>query len=324
MPKELAGEWQTANTGQVFSGQRINFSGLNLVGKDLKGYAWDVHSERQVTCADCHYSTGLPHQFEGRKVAAADGRSRRTCQTCHDASSGHDFLENKEAHFGKLACGACHVPHMPMTARQVEDRTLVDASGKSINIWRGLSAEEPTNLTYMEGYEPVLLQTEKGLAPHNLVASWFWMDGDREIALATLKHVMLKDGVYRPEVMQEFDSDGSGSLTKNELRIDTRAKEEFMTARLKNAGATAPRIVAEVTAHPINHGMTPGKYARRTCEHCHAENREEVKLAPFVPGGVVPEFGPGKLQHLDDGSLVFERTGSIVSALDAVVSESKE
>ncbi len=37
---------QTATTGQVISGQKINASGLNLADKNSLTYAWDIHAER--------------------------------------------------------------------------------------------------------------------------------------------------------------------------------------------------------------------------------------------------------------------------------------
>jgi hypothetical protein len=37
---------QTATTGQVISGQKINASGLNLADKSRLTYAWDIHAER--------------------------------------------------------------------------------------------------------------------------------------------------------------------------------------------------------------------------------------------------------------------------------------
>ncbi len=51
---------QTATTGQVFAGQKISLSGVNLQDKKELNRSWDIHAERGLKCTDCHYSLNNP------------------------------------------------------------------------------------------------------------------------------------------------------------------------------------------------------------------------------------------------------------------------
>ncbi len=59
-----AGDQHTQRTGQIFSGQRLKDSGLNLAGKDELTRPWDVHAERNVQCSDCHFSVNNPIYYQ--------------------------------------------------------------------------------------------------------------------------------------------------------------------------------------------------------------------------------------------------------------------
>ena len=47
-------------TGQIFSGQRLSDSGMNMAGKESLILPWDIHAERNLKCTDCHYSLNNP------------------------------------------------------------------------------------------------------------------------------------------------------------------------------------------------------------------------------------------------------------------------
>ena len=50
----------TETQGVVFSAQRISDSAMNVAGKDTLSLPWDVHAERLVSCASCHFSPNHP------------------------------------------------------------------------------------------------------------------------------------------------------------------------------------------------------------------------------------------------------------------------
>jgi len=56
----VAGDFQTVSRGEVISPQRISESGVNLVGKTSLNRSWDIHAERLLDCANCHFSENNP------------------------------------------------------------------------------------------------------------------------------------------------------------------------------------------------------------------------------------------------------------------------
>ena len=156
-----APKWSSLQTGQVFSPQPMNESGLNLREKGRLTRTWDVHAERRLDCVDCHYSTNNPiyrrvssvrpdHlRFDARRIELGEYLRRpshilahgveveagdtegtmRDCGTCHDSSVGHDWLPYAERHFTHLSCAACHVPDMHAPALAAVDATVARADG---------------------------------------------------------------------------------------------------------------------------------------------------------------------------------------------------
>ncbi len=187
--------WSTATKGQVFSSQRISESAVNLANKERLSRPWDVHAERMLECASCHFSINNPaayeptprsrprhlrfeprrlpineylgqpsHQFakghtsQGTVARHLDGTMRR-CEDCHDATAGHDWLPYAAAHFGRLSCEACHVPQMYAPAVRQIDWTLLTPQGEPSVAWRGLDGEPSDPTSAVSGYQPVLLPT---------------------------------------------------------------------------------------------------------------------------------------------------------------------
>ena len=132
---------QTATTGQVVSGQRINESGVNLTNKNDLDRSWDIHAERQLQCTDCHYALNNPshlsevqsnnpdhlvydpraleigeylerpdHNFARGQSAQFNSApeykgTMRRCENCHDYNKGHaDWLPYVETHINAVAC----------------------------------------------------------------------------------------------------------------------------------------------------------------------------------------------------------------------------
>lgn len=185
---------QTATTGQVISGQKINASGLNLAGKSSLTYAWDIHAERGLKCTDCHYSLNNPMHYQERQdrklshllydprrleigeyierpdhtlargqsaqinVAPESKATMRRCESCHDAVSTHnDWLPYTERHMQEVACETCHVPQLHAPAIQSYDWTVIHADGSPVTTCRGIEGDN-TVTDLVTGYRPVLMQ----------------------------------------------------------------------------------------------------------------------------------------------------------------------
>ena len=185
---------QTATTGQVISGQRINESGVNLTNKEELDRSWDIHAERELQCTDCHYALNNPShlseiQSENPEHLIYDPRSleigeylerpdhnfargesaqfnvapeykgtMRRCENCHDASKGHtDWLPYIETHMETGACETCHIPQLYAPAIQTYDWTVVTVAGAASTSCRGVEGTPNEVTSLVTGYEPVLL-----------------------------------------------------------------------------------------------------------------------------------------------------------------------
>lgn len=187
-------QMQTATTGQVISGQKINASGLNLAGKDDLSYAWDIHAERGLKCTDCHYALNNPvHYQEGSgeqlshllydprrlelgeyierpdhtlargqsaqiTVDAASKATMRRCESCHNAVATHnDWLPYSERHMQEVACETCHIPEMHAPAIESYDWTVITPAGEPVTVCRGIEGSN-TVADLVTGFTPVLMQ----------------------------------------------------------------------------------------------------------------------------------------------------------------------
>ena len=349
----------TLTTGEIFSPQKMANSGLNLVNKEDLNRAWDVHAERVVDCASCHYSLNNPiyydeldadqpehlsfdprrldlgeylyrplHQFaKGQSAQSAlapeyDNTLRR-CESCHDASAGHDWLPYPEKHTDALACESCHIPQLYAPALESMDWTVLQDNSTPVTVCRGVEENAGSQGTDLwTGFTPVLLPRENAdgstqLAPHNLVTFWYWVYGDppRPVPLRDLEAAWFDGDDYALDVLAAFDQDGDGDLSEAELSIDTDEQEALITGRLAARGLDDPRIVGEVDPYTISHNVAGSEWATKNCETCHSEDSrvaEPVLLAANTPGGVLPEFGGGGGTSLrgdvyqgDDGTLFY-------------------
>lgn len=321
--------------GVVFSGQRISDSAMNVAGKDHLTRPWDVHAERMVSCAGCHFSPNHPAygfsdrgpqhlQFDARRVAITeylrrpdhrlaahrDGNLRR-CESCHDAGKVHGFLPRAERHFAALSCEACHVPAAHAPARQEEDWTIPLPSHGPRVVYRGVREDG-----FVTGFRPVLLprlQSDRSskLVPSNVVTTYRWLDGGTPVAPALLDRAFLVEDGYRPELVRVLDGNADGSLEGAELRLDTESKVETARKLLIGAGAKAPEIVGEVRTYELHHGVSPGRFATRDCSTCHARDShtdQSLLVAASAPFGVVVRLAdaaiPAELARDSSGQLV--------------------
>jgi thiosulfate reductase cytochrome b subunit len=338
----------TITTGQVFSPQRIADSGLNLTDKDSLSRSWDVHAERIVGCTDCHYALNNPAYaaesaedrpehllFDPRRLepgeflshpmhefarSDADALTQEPCAACHEVKQTHTWLPYTERHMEELACESCHVPRMELPARQSFDWTVLTADGGPAASCRGIEGEPGTLDTLMVGYEPAMLPRENAdgstsVAPYNLITTWTWVYGypPKPVSLDDLRAVYLEGDGYAPEVLAALDADGSGALDRTELRLDTQAKTALIAGRLEALGLSNPRIVGQVDAYAINHGVTHGDWAIRDCRACHGDGSRLAQpielMAGGTPGAAIPDLASGSL----------ESGGEIVSGPDGAL-----
>ncbi len=265
------------------------------------------------------------HTSQGTCARRLDS-SMRNCRDCHNAEKVHDFLPYKKTHFEKLGCQPCHVARVYAPAREVTDWTLLGPMRAPRVTHRGVAG--PINLptTLITGYEPVLLMhKEEGghlrIMPHNIVSSWFWVEGKpgHPLRLYDLERALFgEDGNYRKEIIKALDSDGDGKLSDDELRLDGPEKVAAVTLSLKEGGAVEPHIAAEIQPYTISHGVTSVDLAVKCCSCCHSRNSrvtKPIELAGYVPGGVIPTIVPdaqipaqGEIEKDAGGRLVYRPT----------------
>lgn len=185
---------QTETTGQLYLPTRISDSALNLAGRSALTRPWDVHAERLLECADCHFSPNDPsaafragaqqpehlrhevrhlpfgeylrrpshelakgHSTQSHVSDAHDGTMRR-CEDCHDAQRVHAWLPKKERHLEQVGCETCHIPTVHAPSRRVTDYTVIDAEGHPRVEYRGIAGRMDDPAAYLPEYRPVLLR----------------------------------------------------------------------------------------------------------------------------------------------------------------------
>lgn len=309
----------TNSQGIVFAGQRISDSAINLAGKEMLVRPWDVHAERMVSCANCHFPPNHPAyawspeapehlQFEARRspltdflrqpdhrLARGSGHagqpaSMRGCEGCHDASKSHGWLPRAERHVAVLSCESCHIPAAYGPARQEVDWTVLTRERQPRVVYRGLGADG-----FVTGFRPVLLPRgqhgrDDRLVPQNLVTAWFWTgmtaQGRQRVALATVEQALFAGDRHRAELVRALDRNGDGVLDDGELLLDSEARHHQVRELLVAAGVVEPEIQGAVEAHPLHHGISPGRFATRDCSTCH-DPRSRLS-EPFPLSAAVP------------------------------------
>ena len=346
-----ASQRMTDRQGIVFSGQRISDSAVNLAGKSSLFRPWDVHAERLLSCASCHFSpnhpaysfskTGPTHlQFDARRVSIAEylrrpdhrlakgatkgassespqDASLRRCENCHDAPSTHRWLPRAELHLGVLLCEACHVPMTYAPARQEIDWTMLSAKHEPRVTYRG---GDPQG--FVTGSRPALLwrscaDGSRKLAPNNLTTRYAWVqrgDGKRRyVDLNTLRTAFFDKDVHRPELVKALDRNRDGKLEDEEIVLDNAEKVNVARDLLIAAGVEAPELTTEVVPQEIHHGVSPGAYAVRECSSCHTA---DSRLGEPTLVSTVAPFGATVRWSADfagdsSGSLVRDGQGRV-------------
>ena len=345
----------TTATGQVFSPQVLANTGTNFAGKEDLSLAFDVHAERAVECTNCHFALNNPvyyreaedeqldhltfdprridlgeylyrpvHEFAKGSSAQSPlapelDNTLRRCESCHDASAGHDWLPYLDRHTEVLGCETCHIPRLYGPARQTTDWTVLTADGTAPTECRGVVSVGDSDTDLFTGFTPVLLPREDAdgaltLAPHNLIVTWFWVYGQlaRPVPLHELQAAWFDGDGYAADVLEVFDTNGDGALGDNELVLDTDTKTALIAARLEAQGLDNPRIQGEVRPYTISHNVTTDEWAIRDCDTCHSEDSRltgRVLLADYIPNNVKPTFVGGA--DLDAGGELSVEDGAL-------------
>ena len=248
----------------------------------------------------------------------------RRCDSCHDTTETHDWLPYQDRHMSALSCESCHIPQLYSSANEQHDWTVINLDSSAPTVCRGVEGGDVSQIgTLVTGYAPVLLPRDNAdgttsLAPHNLITTWFWVYGnpERPVRLTDLEAAYLENGDYHPGILLRFDADEDGTLSKDELRIDTPEKEEFVATRLTLMGLDSPRIVGEVQPYTVSHDVAAREWATKDCATCHSEESrvtEAIQVATYLPGGNMPEFVKdsnisfsGETYVAEDGALYYK------------------
>ncbi len=325
-----SGAWQTLSRGEVISPQRISESGVNLEGKVGLARSWDIHAERLMECAHCHFSENNPiyrkesaqtqpqglifdsrrmplgaylqrpsHNFAGQS-ATTNGTGTRvsetlSCRSCHDPEPTHRWLPYAKRHTDALSCEVCHTPALYSVAVESVDWSRIDGEGNPKVTWRGCSAGCETAATdLVRGVEPTLLQRR---------------DPDGRTRLAPYNLVTSWYWVGGPEAepveMERVREASAGTQEVEEIR-----------RRLEGMGLDQPRLKGEIRPYSIHHSVAGGEWATRECSTCHDEDSRlsrSMVLAASPPTGELPvlEAGSGAgwagtLRLREDGALVYD------------------
>ena len=351
MWKDLLEQANAETRGQVFSGQRLRDSALNLAGKESLHRPFDVHAERLLVCSDCHHAANNPAyearasesrpkhlKFDARRPDLAEflrtpnhnfarGRdgSMKNCSDFHDSEASHDWLPYAGTHMAAMRCEACHVPRVYVPARRVTDWTILSPSGGPRIEYRGVDGPIDDARSLVPGFKPLLLpRTETDgttrLTPYNVIAFWYWVESDpeRPVRLVDLQQALFVGSAYHPDVLAALDSNADGTLRPDELGLDTPAKVEAVRKRLLAVGVTAPVIAAELRPYGLHHTVATGSFATRDCSTCHTETSalaSSLDVASFAPGGALPTWA-GDDRVRPTGSLQTQEEGRLVYVPD--------
>ena len=272
---------------------------------------------------DHNFARGQSAQFN---VAPGLKGTMRRCDSCHDANVGHaDWLPYIDKHMAAVACETCHIPQMYAPAIQSYDWTVLTADGEAVKSYRGVEGDPDKITSLVTGYKPVLLNRtnidgQKLLAPYNLITTYYWVYDDangnkRPVRLVDLKSVYFENGSYAADIVTKFDVNGDGSLSNDELVINSSAREEAVKANLVALGLANPRIEGLTQPYSINHNVTRGEGAVNDCRMCHSDTSrvsQPIKLASYSPDGVLPVFdsannvnASGEISQDADGAVYY-------------------
>ena len=273
---------------------------------------------------DHNFARGQSAQFN---VAPQYKGTMRRCENCHDPNKGHaDWLPYIQTHMAAVACETCHIPQMYSPAIQSYDWTVLTLDRQAVKVYRGVDGNPNSVTSLITGYKPVLLNRtnidgQKLLAPYNLITTYYWVFDDasgnnRPVRLFDLEQAYFDNGAYANDILAAFDKDSNGSLSNNELVIDSSQKEEVVKAKLESLGLHNPRIEGLTQPYSINHDVVRGENAVNDCKACHDDSSrvsQPIRLANYSPNGVLPTFdtannvnASGEITKGADGAVYYD------------------
>jgi thiosulfate reductase cytochrome b subunit len=272
-------------------------------GEDLEHLTYDprrLEIGEYLKNPEHNFARGQSAQFS---LAPEYKGTMRRCESCHAAEKTHaDWLPYTARHMDVVACETCHTPQLYAPAIQSYDWTTLKAGGAPLTECRGIEGQN-TVTDLVTGFKPVLMQRtnvdgDTLLAPYNLITTWFWIYDDlngntRPVRLADLKAAFFLNDRYADEILAAFDSNGDGTLSDIELRLDTDLKQAAVKARLEAQGLGNPRIFGQVQPYSINHNIARGEDVISDCRLCHNDQslvNAPIQMASYTPGGVAPGF----------------------------------
>ena len=270
---------------------------------------------------DHNFARGQSAQFN---VAPELKGTMRRCDSCHDASKGHsDWLPYIDKHMAAVACETCHIPQLYAPAIQSYDWTVLTLDQQPVKTYRGVEGDPNAITSLITGYKPVLLNRtnvdgDNLLAPYNLITTYYWVYDDangnkRPVRLFDLGSVYFENGIYAADIVSAFDANNDATLSNDELKIDSSAKEEAVKAKLAALGLNNPRIEGMTQPYSINHNVARGENAVNDCKACHNDQSrvsQPIKLANYSPNGTLPVF---------DANNNVNASGEIVTGADGAV-----
>ena len=250
---------------------------------------------------DHNFARGQSAQFN---VAPEFKGTMRRCENCHDANKGHtDWLPYIDTHMAAVACETCHIPQMYAPAIESYDWTVLTVDKQPVKVYRGVDGDPNSVTSLITGYQPVLLNRtnidgQKRLAPYNLITTYYWVYEDangnkRPVRLFDLEAAYFENGAYAADILSAFDANHDRSVTRDELVINSSAKEEAVKAKLETLGLKNPHIEGLTQPYSINHTVARGENAVNECKACHDDASrvsQPIKLANYSPNGVWPTF----------------------------------
>ncbi len=263
------------------------------------------------------------HTTQGTVARHLDGTMRR-CDDCHNASATHDWLPHHDVHFARLSCEACHIAETKAPALRQVDWTLLGPDGEPRGEWRGIDGGPTDPAATVTGFRPVLLPKQDldgatRLVPHNLVTSWYWVEGGptpRPVRLVDLTHALLESEDYHPDIRTALDTNDDGTVDPEEAVLNTPEKIVAVKTRLAAVGVNDPHIASEISAFGLHHGVGPAGTATKDCEACHATDSRLARpfmLASYQVGDALPQLIDQRVTQLrgqmtigDNGRLVYQ------------------
>ena len=270
---------------------------------------------------DHNFARGESAQFN---VAPELKGTMRRCDSCHDADKGHaDWLPYVDTHMALIACETCHIPQMYAPAIQSYDWTVLTTNSEPIKTCRGVEGDPNHVTSLVTGYEPALLNRNnidgnQLLAPYNLITTYFWAYEDvngnqRPVRLMDLEAVYFENGSYAADIVSAFDANSDGTLSNDELMINSSAKEDLVKNKLTTLGLGNPHIEGLTQPYSINHNVTRGENAVNDCKSCHdTDSRvaQPIKLANYAPNGTLPVFDANNNVNAS-GEMVIGEDGTV-------------